>query len=63
MSRENISNMPHSVLTRIKNLSIERRQDFGNLLVRYATERFLYRLASSVYGGQFVLKGGNLFVI
>jgi len=63
MSRDIISNMAQSVFARIKNLSIERRQDFGNLLIRYATERFLYRLASSPYGGQFVLKGGNLFVI
>ena len=29
--------------------------------MRYATERFLYRL--SVSGYNFVLKGGNLFVI
>ena len=63
MSRDVISNMPQSVFARLKNLSIEHRQDFGNLLIRYATERFLYRLASSPHGRQFVLKGGNLFVI
>lgn len=34
-----------------------------HLLVRYATERFLYRLSVSSYAEQFVLKGGNLFVI
>ena len=38
MSRDIISNMAQSVFARIKNLSIERRQDFGNLLIRYATE-------------------------
>ena len=34
-----------------------------HLLIRYATERFLYRLSVSPYAEQFVLKGGNLFVI
>ena len=33
------------------------------LLIRYATERFLYRLSVSESASQFVLKGGNLFVI
>ena len=31
--------------------------------MRYATERFLYRLSVSGYADNFVLKGGNLFVI
>jgi len=34
-----------------------------HLLTRYAIERFLYRLSLSPYAHQFVLKGGNLFVI
>lgn len=37
--------------------------NFNLLLVRYATERFLYRLSISEYANQFVLKGGNLFII
>lgn len=34
-----------------------------HLLIRYAIERFLYRLSISEFSTQFVLKGGNLFVI
>ena len=52
-----------SVLARLKNLSKGRRQDYQHILLRYATERFLYRLSVSGYADNFVLKGGNLFVI
>ena len=55
--------MRASVLARLKNLSKSRRQDYQHILLRYATERFLYRLSVSGYADNFVLKGGNLFVI
>lgn len=61
MSKGTITNMRASVLARLKNLSRLCRQDYQHILMRYATERFLYRL--SVSGYNFVLKGGNLFVI
>ena len=63
MSRNTITNMAASVLARLKNLSLSRKQDYQHLLLRYATERFLYRLSISPHADSFVLKGGNLFVI
>jgi predicted nucleotidyltransferase component of viral defense system len=63
MSKGTITNMQASVLTRLKSLSKLRRQDYQHILLRYATERFLYRLSVSGYADNFVLKGGNLFVI
>lgn len=63
MSKGTITNMRASVLARLKNLSRLRRQDYQHILLRYATERFLYRLSISGYADNFVLKGGNLFVI
>ena len=63
MSKGTITNMRASVLARLKNLSKLRRQDYQHILLRYATERFLYRLSVSGYADNFVLKGGNLFVI
>ncbi len=55
--------MQASVLARLRNLSQKHRQDYRHILLRYATERFLYRLSISDYVDNFVLKGGNLFVI
>ena len=55
--------MAASVLARLKNLAQTRKQDYQHLLLRYATERFLYRLSMSPHADSFVLKGGNLFVI
>jgi len=63
MSKGTITNMRASVLARLKNLSRLCRQDYQHILLRYATERFLYRLSVSGYTDNFVLKGGNLFVI
>ena len=63
MSKGTITNMRASVLARLKNLSKLRRLDYQHILLRYATERFLYRLSISGYADNFVLKGGNLFVI
>jgi predicted nucleotidyltransferase component of viral defense system len=56
-------NMAASVRQRLKNLSIERRRDFGLLLVNYGLERLIYRLAASPYRDRFVLKGGMLVAI
>lgn len=63
MSKGAITNMRASVLARLKNLSKLRRLDYQHILLRHATERFLYRLSISGYADNFVLKGGNLFVI
>lgn len=38
-------------------------EEFQRVLVRYAIERFLYRLSRSPYAGTFVLKGATLFSV
>ena len=63
MSKGAVTNLEASVLARLKNLVRMRGQNYQHLLLRYATERFLYRLSVSDYADAFVLKGGNLFVI
>jgi len=54
-------NIAASVRARLLNYSRETRQDFNQVLTRFAIERFLYRLSVSVYTDQFFLKGALLF--
>jgi hypothetical protein len=44
-------------------LARERGDDFQLVLLRYANERLLYRLASSEHASRFVLKGTALFTL
>ena len=53
----------HTVRARLVKLARERSEDIQLLLTRYANERFLYRLANSEHGRQFVLKGAALFTV
>ena len=62
MTRKAPRNIADSVRARLTAIARERGEDFQRLLVRYATERFLYRLYRSDYGKKFVLKGAMLFV-
>jgi predicted nucleotidyltransferase component of viral defense system len=55
------ANMAASVRQRLHNVATERREDFEQVLVRYALERLLYRLSISGYADRFVLKGALLF--
>lgn len=52
-----------SAYARLRNIASQRHVEFMHLLIRYGTERFLYRLSLLPSADQFVLKGGNLFVI
>lgn len=52
-----------SVSARLLKLARERGEDFQFVLMRYANERLLFRLASSRHARQFVLKGAALFTI
>lgn len=61
MNRRQPRDMAASVRQRLYNLSKERREDFGGILARYASERLLYRLSLSAHAGRFVLKGATLF--
>ena len=56
-------NIGASVRARLLRLARERGEDFQLVLIRYANERFLYRLANSSHGSRFVLKGAALFTL
>jgi hypothetical protein len=52
-----------SVRTRLRRIAAARGEDFQLVLLRYATERQLYRFASSSHATHFVLKGAALFTV
>jgi len=55
--------MAASVRQRLLNHAKQTGQDFNFILNKYATERFLYRLAQSSHAENFVLKGATLFAV
>lgn len=55
------ANIGASARQRLLNIARERGEDFQQILVRYALERLLYRLAQSSHREHFVLKGALLF--
>lgn len=63
MKKEKPSNLAASVHQRLLNLAHIRKEDFQQVLVRYALERFLYRLSRHRSGRNFILKGAFLFEI
>jgi hypothetical protein len=58
-----VTNISASVLARLSNLAKKERLEFNVILLRYAQERFLGRMAHSTYADRFVLKGGLLLLI
>jgi hypothetical protein len=56
-------NLAASVRARLLNVAKQEGSDFNQILVRYALERFLYRLSLSAYADHFVLKGALLFAL
>lgn len=52
-----------SVRARLLNIAKSEGSDFNQLLVRYALERFLYRLSQSPHADRFLLKGALLFTL
>lgn len=52
-----------SVRARLLNLAKAQGVDFNQVLVRFALERFLYRLSRSAYADRFLLKGALLFTL
>lgn len=56
-------NIAASVRQRLKNISVEKQRDFGQLLVNYGLERVIYRLSVSLYRESFVLKGGMMVAV
>jgi len=55
------SNLAASVRARLLNIAKADKTDFNQVLVRYALERFLYRLSMSAHADNFLLKGAMLF--
>lgn len=56
-------NIAASVRAKLLNLSKERNEDFTLTLVRYVSERFLYRLGRSSCRQRYVLKGAMLLAM
>jgi hypothetical protein len=56
-------NLAASARQRLLNLSKTSGADYNQLLIRYAIERFLYRLSLSSHRDAFILKGAMLFSV
>lgn len=55
------ANLAASVRARLLNIAKREGTDFNQVLVRFALERFLYRLSQSRHAENFLLKGALLF--
>lgn len=62
MSPSKKRNTPHSIFQRLLSRAKAHGEDFNLLLLRYGTERLLYRLSISPHADRFVLKGASLFL-
>lgn len=61
MSKKQIRNVPASIRSKLLQLSKQRGEDYNYLLMRYVSDKLLYRLSQSPYQQQFILKGAILF--
>ena len=61
MTQSEVKNLAASVRARLADLARSQKEDFQELLSRYARERLLYRLSVSDYREHFILKGALLF--
>lgn len=55
-----LANPAASIRARLLTLSKVEGVQFEYILLRYALERFLYRLGVSKYANQFILKGASV---
>jgi len=60
---DDLGNVSDSVRQRLRNVSRETQENMQVVLIRYATERLLYRLSLSEHSERFVLKGAWLFYL
>lgn len=58
-----MKNVKKSIHQRLLNISRDKKEDFQLILIRFALERFLYRLSKSKHADQFILKGAFLFMV
>lgn len=63
MSDRPVTDVAASVRARLLNRSGESGEDPQDLFIRYALERFLYRLSESGHCASFLLKGATLFAV
>ena len=63
MKTERHANLPASIRAQLQAFASAHKVDFQLVLIRFASERLLYRLASSLYGERFILKGAMLFLL
>ena len=63
MSHAEVKNIAHSVNVRLKNLAVQKQISFDYILLRYALERFLFRLSVSQHANRFILKGASAFAV
>jgi hypothetical protein len=61
MTAKPVSKLPRSIWTKLVNLAKARGEDPNFILLRFASERLLYRLSISRHASKFVLKGAMLF--
>jgi len=54
-------NLSESIRARLLNTAKKEHTDFQQILIRFASERLLYRISESNYADQFLLKGAMLF--
>ena len=60
---QTLINVPASVLDRLRNIARATGENMQVVLIRYATERLMYRISLSPYRDTFVLKGAWLFFL
>lgn len=63
MRNAEAKNLAHSVNVRLKNLAVQKQISFDYILLRYALERFLFRLSVSPHANRFILKGASAFAV
>ncbi len=63
MNKGKTVNLAASIHQRLLRISREQKEDPNHILIRYAIERFLYRLSRSGLANHFVLKGAMLFSV
>lgn len=63
MTRQRNRQSAESIRSRLLQLAKREQEEFQRVLVRYANERLLYRLARSAHRDAFVLKGASLFTL
>jgi predicted nucleotidyltransferase component of viral defense system len=61
MKRKQTVNLAASIQGQLLQLAKQKQEDYNYLLMRYASDRLLYRLSQSQYKQKFVLKGATLF--